>query len=191
MKHLYIIAGANGAGKTTASYTVLPDLLECREFVNADEIARGLSPFNPASVNFTAGRLMIERMHELLHEGVDFGIETTLSSSSLVQFVKLAKRKRYNVTLVFFWLNSEQLAINRVAQRVKEGGHDIPKEVIRRRYHRGLRNFFTEFSVLVHEWIIVDNSGRPYQMITHHRRNRTVIEKPDIWTALKAQYSAK
>lgn len=140
MPHLYIIAGCNGAGKTTASYTVLPEMLGCREFVNADEIARGLSPFNPGSVAIEAGRLMLQRMDDLLSEGTDFAFETTLATRSYVRFIEQAHAKGYFVTLLYFWLPTPQQAVERVATRVREGGHDIPREVICRRYRMGLKN---------------------------------------------------
>ena len=134
MPKLYIIAGCNGAGKTTASYTVLPEMLDCREFVNADEIAKGLSPFNPESVAIDAGRLMLQRMDDLLIAGEDFAFETTLATRSYVKFIDQAHAMGYFVSLLFFWLPTPELAIVRVATRVSKGGHDIPEEVIRRRY---------------------------------------------------------
>jgi len=140
MPNLYIIAGCNGAGKTTASYTILPEILDCREFVNADNIAAGLSPFNPESVAIEAGRIMLKRIDELLNEGADFALETTLSTRSYVPFIKKAKQAGYEVTLLYFWLDSPQTAYNRVAKRVSEGGHDIPIDVIKRRYFRGIKN---------------------------------------------------
>lgn len=126
-KVLYIISGCNGAGKTTASYTVLPEVLECREFVNADEIAKGLSPFNPESVAIDAGRLMLQRIQELLKMNETFSIETTLSTKSYKNLVIKAHNLGYQVKLIFFWLDTPETAINRVAQRVSEGGHGIPK----------------------------------------------------------------
>lgn len=140
MPKLYIIAGCNGAGKTTASYTVLPEMLGCKEFVNADEIAKGLSPFNPESVAIEAGRLMLQRMDDLLSEGADFAFETTLATRSYVKFIERAHAKGYFVTLLYFWLPTPEQAIERVATRVSEGGHNIPSDVIRRRYANGLRN---------------------------------------------------
>ena len=105
MPNLYIISGCNGAGKTTASFTILPEMLDCKEFVNADEIARGLSPFQPENVSFQAGRIMIERIEELIALEVDFGFETTLTTLSYVNTIKLAKEKGYTVTLIYFWLD--------------------------------------------------------------------------------------
>jgi predicted ABC-type ATPase len=125
-KHnLYIIAGCNGAGKTTASFTVLPEMLNCKEFVNADEIARGLSPFNPEGVAIEAGRLMISRIIELLKEGTTFAFETTLATRSYVKLIRQAQKRGYFVTLLFFSLETPEQAVKRVEKRVSEGGHNI------------------------------------------------------------------
>ena len=159
MPKLYIIAGCNGAGKTTASYTVLPEMLGCREFVNADEIAKGLSPFNPESVAIEAGRLMLQRMDDLLSEGEDFAFETTLATRSYVKFVERAHAKGYFVSLLFFWLPTPELAVERVATRVSEGGHNIPSDVIRRRYANGIRNLTTLYTPIGDYWTIYDNSA--------------------------------
>ena len=133
-KILYIIAGCNGAGKTTASFTILPEIWHCQEFVNADEIARGLSPLNPNSMAIPAGRIMLQRIDELLQQGVSFSIETTLATRSYVQLIKRAQAEGYTVNLLFFWLESPEMAVQRVAKRVSKGGHDIPAEDVFRRY---------------------------------------------------------
>ena len=121
-KQLYIIAGCNGAGKTTASFTILPDILECKEFINADEIARGLSPFQPDKVGIEAGRIMLHRIQELLFQGKTFAFETTLATKSYKNTIKQTQSLGYTVTLVFFSLDSIELAIDRVKTRVLEGG---------------------------------------------------------------------
>lgn len=157
----YIIAGCNGAGKTTASFTVLPDALECREFVNADEIARGLSPFNPEETAIEAGRLMLSRIDWLLAHHKTFAIETTLATRSYRGTVAKAHKEGYQVILVYLWLPSPEVAMCRVEQRVRNGGHNIPPEVIRQRFYRGLRNLFEIFMPIVDEWIIYDNSRYP------------------------------
>lgn len=154
---LYIIAGCNGAGKTTASYSVLPKLLDCKEFINADEIARGLSPFNPESVAIEAGRLMLQRINQLLIQGKTFAIETTLATRSYSSLIERAKKAGYQVVLLFFWLSSPEMAIERVAKRVREGGHNIPTEIIIRRYWLGLQNFFNIFAHKVDSWMFFDN----------------------------------
>ena len=161
---LFIIAGCNGAGKTTASYSVLPDLLECREFINADEIAKGLSPFNPQSVAIEAGKLMLQRIDLLLCQGKTFAIETTLSTRSYASLVSRAHKQSYNVVLLFFWLPSPAMAVARVAKRVSEGGHDIPTETIHRRYWLGLQNFFNIFAPIVDSWSFYDNVNSPVEL---------------------------
>ena len=164
-KHLYIISGCNGAGKTTASYTVLPEILKVKEFVNADEIARGLSPFNPEGMAIEAGRLMLLRIDELLLKGWDFAIETTLATRSYSRLVQRAQAMGYTVHLMFFWLNSVNLAEERVETRVQLGGHNIAKHIIKRRYHLGLHNLFEVFIPIVDDWMIVDNSDLPREMV--------------------------
>ena len=178
MPKLYIISGCNGAGKTTASYTVLPEILHCKEFVNADEIARGLSPFNPESVAIEAGRLMLSRMNELLEEGGDFAFETTLATRSYTSFIKQAQAKGYYVSLVYFWLESPELAIDRVKMRVAAGGHNIQEEVIRRRYKSGIKNLFNLYTPICDYWIILDNSKLPFKVIAKGNKNdiQTIID---------------
>lgn len=161
MPNLYIIAGCNGAGKTTASFNVLPKTLDCDEFVNADEIARGISPFHPEKVAIEAGKIMLKRIDKLIAARTDFAIETTLTTTTYQQTIRSAQAKGYEVTLLFFWLNSEELAINRVKQRVSEGGHNIPAETIRRRYRRGIHHLFAIFLDLCDNYLIVDNSEKP------------------------------
>lgn len=176
MKKLFIIGGCNGAGKTTASYTVLPEMLGCKEFVNADEIAKGLSPFNPESVAIEAGRLMLRRMEDLLFEGADFAFETTLATRSYVGFIRKAQQLGYFVTLVYFWLPTPEQAIERVATRVREGGHSIPPEVIRRRYANGLRNLIELYTPICDFWTIYDNSSadQHIKIVATGRKNATI-----------------
>ena len=164
-KTLYIISGCNGAGKTTASYTVLPEILDCREYVNADEIAKGLSPFNPESVAIEAGRLMLERIDYLMTAGVSFSIETTLATKSYVNLVRRAHKQGYNVKLLFFWLESPEMAKLRVAERVAKGGHNIPEDVIERRYYAGIRNLFNLSMNEVDYWAIFMNTKKPMTSI--------------------------
>jgi predicted ABC-type ATPase len=155
---LYIIAGCNGAGKTTASFSVLPQALQCPEFVNADEIARGLSPFHPEDVAVEAGRLMLQRIDFLLSKHSSFAIETTLATRSYHRLVRRAQQQGYKVVLLFFWLESPQMAERRVAKRVMEGGHNIPKDVIHRRYWLGLNNLFNIYMPIVDAWMLYDNN---------------------------------
>lgn len=185
-KNLYIISGCNGAGKTTASYTVLPEILNCKEFVNADEIARGLSPFNPESVAIEAGRLMLQRIEFLLEKDTSFSIETTLSTKSYINLVRRAQEKGFSVRILFFWLNSSELAIRRVAERVAKGGHNIPEPIIRRRYTAGLKNLFNLFMDQVDYWDIYDNSDYPRKQIACGGKNaKTIINEDFLFNQLK------
>ena len=160
--NLYIIAGPNGAGKTTASFNLLPEILHCPNFVNADEIARGLSPFAPETVAIQAGRIMLLRIEELLPQKVDFAIETTLSTRSYVSLVKRAQKLGYKVHLIFFYLENEEQAIQRVAQRVSQGGHNIPEEDIRRRFKRGLHNLLHLYEPICDNVHILNNTSKAH-----------------------------
>ena len=168
-KKLYIIGGCNGAGKTTASFNILPELLNCKEFVNADEIARGLSPFQPEKVSIEAGRLMLTRIDELIQSNQDFSFETTLSTRSFVNTIDRAKSAGYFVTLIFFWLESVELAKDRVKKRVSEGGHHIENEVISRRYKLGIKNLFNLYSDRVDSLFIFDNSALESDLIAEKK----------------------
>jgi predicted ABC-type ATPase len=186
LPNIYIIAGCNGAGKTTASFTVLPEMLDCNEFVNADEIAKGLSPFQPETVSFHAGRIMLERITELIDLEVDFAFETTLTTISYKNTIEFARLKGYKITLLFFWLNDVKLAIERVATRVSEGGHNIPEEVIIRRYFKGLANLTNIFIDICDYWIVIDNSTNPYKFIAEGALNLPVtIYENEIWSKIK------
>ena len=165
MPKMYIISGCNGSGKTTASYTLLPEMLECYQFVNSDEFAKSLSPFDPSSASIAASRYMLLKFKYLLNRGSDFGIETTLATRSLIKMVKDAKSKGYEITLLYFWLQSPELAIKRVRDRVLAGGHNIPEDVIRRRYGRGVHYLFEEYIGLCDRWILADNSKNPFSVI--------------------------
>lgn len=170
MPKLYIISGCNGSGKTTASYTLLPDLLECREFVNSDEFAKSLSPFDPSEASVTASRYMLMKINYLLGRYADFAIETTLATRSLVKIIQQAKNVGYEVTILYFWLNSPELAIQRVRDRVISGGHNIPEAVIRRRYVMGLEYFFHIYKDLCDYWKLADNSKSPFSLIAEGSR---------------------
>ena len=172
---LYIIAGCNGAGKTTASFTILPEILGCKEFINADEIAKGLSPFQPESVAVQAGRIMLTRMDELLQKGETFAFETTLATKSYKQKIEWAQANGYEVTLLFFWLDSPNIAKERVAQRVAEGGHNIPLETIERRYYNGIANLFTIYIDMVDICYIFDNSEGRKELIAQKERHKDIV----------------
>jgi predicted ABC-type ATPase len=186
MAELYIISGCNGAGKTTASYTILPEILNCHEFVNADNIAAGISPFNPEGVAIESARIMLARIGELLELNVDFALETTLATRSYASLIRKAQSRGYNVTLLYFWLNSPEVAIERVAKRVAEGGHNIPEETIIRRYYRGIRNFFSIYKSICDRWVVIDNMGlRPIVIAKGNFRFENFVFDQKAWERIK------
>ena len=188
-KQLYIIAGCNGAGKTTASFTILPEVLDCKEFINADEIAKGLSPFQPESVAMQAGRIMLARMDELLQKGETFAFETTLATKSYKQKIEWAQANGYEVTLLFFWLDSSNMAKKRVAQRVSEGGHSIPSQTIERRYHNGIANLFAIYIDMVDICYIFDNSeGERTPIAKKYKGGKEIIYNTDLYNQMKNSY---
>lgn len=191
-KNLYVIAGCNGAGKTTASFTILPEILDCKEFVNADEIAKGLSPFQPEKVAVEAGRIMISRINNLLEDELSFAFETTLATKSYKNKILLARNKGYTVTLLFFWLQTIDLAKERVATRVLEGGHNIPKDVIERRYINGIKNLFSIYIPLVDELMIFDNSQMKSELIaSKSTMSSLIVLNEQKFNFLKSYYEKK
>ena len=179
MPRLYIISGCNGAGKTTASYTMLPEMLECSEFVNSDEFAKGLSPFKPEKASIQASRYMITKIRYLLKKQKDFAVETTLATRTLLKTVRMAQNAGYTVTLLYFWLNSPELAIERVRARVEAGGHDIPEETVRRRYQVGIDYFFHYYSPICERWILADNSQIPFRVIAEGSKSEILTIKDE------------
>ncbi|MFH0920987.1 MAG: zeta toxin family protein [Fibrobacterota bacterium] len=163
--HLYIIAGPNGAGKTTFATKFLPEYAHCDEFINADLIARGISPFAPEKAALGAGKLLLQRIRSLSAARIDFGFETTLSGKAYVPLLKSLKTEGYALHLFFLWLKSMDLACRRVQDRMVKGGHYIPRNVIRRRYKAGLANFFDLYEPLLDTWMILNNSGKNPELI--------------------------
>lgn len=179
MQRLFIISGCNGAGKTTASYTLLPEMLECRQYVNSDEFAKGLAPFDPESVSVQASRLMLMRIRYLFSKKEDFSIETTLATRSLLKMIREAQAEGYFVTLMYFWLNSPDLAVARVKARVEAGGHNIPEETVRRRYRVGIKYFFRDYAPLCDRWILADNSQVPFRVIAEGYKDDVTVIKDE------------
>lgn len=174
-KVLYIIAGCNGAGKSTASFTVLPHWLHIKNFVNADEIAKGIAPFQPEKAAFASGRIMLEQIEKLIEEEESFAIETTLATKSYVQKIRWAKSKKYKIRLIYIYLPSKKLAIQRVKERVLSGGHHIPASIIRRRYDRGLHNLFYLYKNEVDQWLILENSTGELKLIAEGKKDYTIF----------------
>ncbi len=184
-----VIAGPNGAGKSTTAPALLRDLLGIREFVNADAIAQGMSGFDPDAAAIAAGRTMLDRIHRLAAARRDFAFETTLASRSFAPWIADLRRSGYEFALVFLWLPSPEIAIARVAQRVAAGGHDVPATTIRRRFDRGLANFFQLYRPLANQWFMYDNSalGAPRIVATGRHSDEIEIFDEKTWNVLQAR----
>lgn len=186
MPKLYIISGCNGAGKTTASYSLLPEMLSCSQFVNSDEFAKSLSPFSPGSASIQASKLMLLKTNYLFKRHEDFAIETTLATRSLKKMIIRAKSEGYEVMLLYFWLNSPDLAVARVKARVAAGGHNIDEPTIRRRYVVGLHYFFNDYLPLADRWILADNSEIPFRVVAEGRKDGMIIKDSETYEKIKA-----
>jgi predicted ABC-type ATPase len=185
MKEIVILAGPNGAGKTTAARKLLPRFSNIQEFLNADEFARAISPEDPGSAALAAGRRMLARMRELVARDHSFGLESTLSGRSYLSLLKRCKEAGWRITLLFLWLPSPEAAIMRVAQRVQEGGHGLPPEVVRRRYFAGLSNFLDLYLPFATELEVYDNSSRPARIARRAEGGELRILDPKRWSKLK------
>ena len=188
--YLFIIAGPNGAGKTTLSPFLLRDALDLTEYINADPIAQGLSGFRPESVDFEAGRIMLRRIHALAERRSNFAFETTLATRSYAPWIKKIKNEAYTVHLLFLSLKTSEVAIQRVKERVRMGGHNVPEEVISRRFRRGIRNFFELYMPLVNTWGFYDNSfpGTPVLIALGRGKRATRIFQRSAWEGFKKHH---
>ena len=186
MPRMYIISGCNGSGKTTASYTLLPELLDCSEFVNSDEFAKSLAPFHPETAYITASRYMLKKLQYLFSKREDFCIETTLATRSLVGIIGNAKELGYTVTILYFWVSSPELALARVHKRVLEGGHNIPENVLRRRYEMGLKYFFESYAPICDRWILADNSSSPFRIVAEGSSQGTFIRDEEKYKTVRS-----
>jgi predicted ABC-type ATPase len=182
---VYVIAGPNGAGKTTFAAQFLPGFVVCRQFLNADLIAAGLSPFAPETQNVRAGRLLLERIGELSAARESFGFETTLAGRTYARLIGGLKQQGYRIILFFLWLPSADLAVERVASRVRQGGHPVPEIDIRRRFGSGLRNFFHLYRRVVDDWWLFDASRLPPVLIAGEGNGLGVVAQPDLFTAIE------
>jgi predicted ABC-type ATPase len=189
--NIIIVAGPNGAGKTTAAADILVGALSVHEFVNADIIAKGLSSFQPESVAFDAGRIMLQRLHQLTDQRADVAFETTLASRTFASWIKTLAATGYQFHLLFFWLPSADMAIGRVRTRVLEGGHHVPDDVIRRRYEGGLRNFFRLYRPLAASWQFYDNSvHRKRRLIASGALHQaTMVFDSDLWNNISKEWT--
>ena len=190
MPRMYIISGCNGSGKTTASYTLLPELLDCSEFVNSDEFAKSLAPFHPETAYITASRYMLKKLRYLFTRREDFCIETTLATRSLLKTVRMAQDQGYFVTVVYLWLRSPEIAVKRVAARVEAGGHDVAPDVIRRRYYTGLEYFFDLYSPVCDKWMLVDNSETDFRIIAEGSAKGTTVRDLPTYQLIKETHDS-
>jgi len=181
---LYIIAGPNGAGKTTFAREFLPHYADCKQFVNADFIAGGLAPFSPETAALRAGRLLLEQIRLLADKRSDFGFETTLSGVTYVSLLRRLKAEGYAIHVFFLWLPDVKIALARIADRVRRGGHDIPEEVVRRRFHKGLQNLFRLYRTLLDSWTIFDNSGVLPHPIAREEVGELRVFDEDLFTKI-------
>ena len=188
--HIVVIAGANGSGKSTAAPALLQGTLGVNEFVNADAIAVGLSAFQPETVAFRAGRIMLERLRQLANQRVNFAFETTLATRSFSPWIANLRQTGYRFHLIFLWLPSPELAIARVQERVRTGGHDVPDETIRRRYRAGIRNFFQLYRPLADTWRFYNNSDTAQPRIIASGKCEIVdaIYDAGIWESIVSKY---
>jgi predicted ABC-type ATPase len=189
MPNIVVIAGPNGAGKSTTAPILLKETFATTEFVNADVIAQGLSGFAPESVALEAGRVMLQRLKQLASERKSFAFETTLASRSLAPWIRKEKGKDYRFILIFLYLNSPDVAIQRVKERVLLGGHDVPEDVIRRRYKAGVRNFFEMYAPIADAWKFYDNSAyaAPELIAEHTPESSLMVYKEELWLTLQNQ----
>ncbi|MBN1365882.1 MAG: zeta toxin family protein [Syntrophaceae bacterium] len=180
-KNVYIIAGPNGSGKTTFASLFLPDYVKCPNFVNADMIAGGLAPFKPRAAAIKAGKLVLQQIHEFANRGVDFAFETTLAGRSYIRTLSDLKKKGYALHLFFLWIPSPELALARIKERVREGGHDVPAEDVRRRFARGINNFFKLYEPGLDSWILFDNSKAKPVLIAKRRNGHRELIDEDLF----------
>jgi predicted ABC-type ATPase len=181
---IYLIAGCNGAGKTTFAKEFLPKEVKCLRFLNADEIARGLSPLDPSAGAVKAARLLLREVHETIRDGKTFGLESTVSGLTYIRVLRDAQRRGYAVKLFYLWLPSAEVAVRRVRERVRKGGHDVPAADVRRRFERSLRNLVRQYLPLADEWRILDNSGSLPRLVADGTPTGTRVLDETIFSAI-------
>ena len=182
--NLYIVAGPNGAGKTTFAREFLPHYAKCRNFVNADLIAQGLSPFSPTAAGLKAGRLLLKQIHEFAARRADFAFETTLSGKTYASLLRLLQQQGYRTYLFFLWIPSVELALARIRNRVAEGGHDVPVADVRRRFNRSVRNFFSVYRSLLDGWMLFNNSTARPSLIAEERHGKLTVVDAELLTKI-------
>jgi predicted ABC-type ATPase len=189
--NVYIIAGPNGAGKTTFAREFLPRFAECKNFINADLIALGVSPFSPATAAFRAGRLMLGEIGQYARRRADFGFETTLSGLSHVKLIRNLIKAGYQSHIFYLWVPRVELALDRVRERVLRGGHDVPEIIVRRRFDRSIRNFLTHYRLLAESWTLFDNSEETPEIVASDAGGKVSIISGSKYKDLVARYGGK
>ena len=190
-KNVYIIAGSNGSGKTTFANKFLPDYVKCPSFINADLIAKGLSPFNPQKAAIKAGRLVLDQINDLKNQGVDFAFETTLSGKAYRNHFNELKDSGYQLHLFYLWIPSFQLALARIKDRVSEGGHNVPAQDVKRRFSRSLSNLFRIYRPLLNSWMIFDNSGIKPLLIAMENSGKLTIDNKSLFLKITKSTGVK
>src|SRR4030095_1177042 len=185
---IYVIAGPNGAGKTTFAREFLPRYADCKNFINADLIAQGMSPFSPETMAFRAGRLMLEEIEAYANRRESFGFETTLAGSGYLTLLQGLKQSGYELHFFYLWVHTVSLALDRVKSRVLQGGHDVPEEVVRRRFDRSLRNFLLRYRFLADSWMFFDNKGSTPAIVAFQERGTDYIINQAVYEKLSGQY---
>ncbi len=183
-KNVYIIAGPNGSGKTTFAKKFLPNYADCTNFINADLIAQGLSPFSPSIAAMKAGRLVLKEIQELADKGANFAFETTLSGKTYLSFLKALKNKDYQIHLFFLWIPSLNLALERIKDRVASGGHDVPAVDVRRRFRRSIENFLSVYKPLLDSWMLFDNSEEKPHLVAEKTGDKLSIKDTELYSKI-------
>lgn len=186
-KNVYIIAGPNGSGKTTFAKKFLPDYAKCPNFINADLIAQGLSPFSPSTAAIRAGRLVLEQIHSLAGKNSDFAFETTLSGKSYISFLKELKEIGYSINIFFLWIPNAELALSRIKDRVTTGGHDVPAVDVRRRFYRGIYNFIHYYKPLADTWLLFNNADSTPKLIARERNGQVDVVDNEMFDKMIKQ----
>lgn len=190
-KNVYIIAGPNGSGKTTFATTFLPEYAKCNLFINADLIAQGLSPFSPQTVAIKSGKLVLEQIKQYSEKGVDFSFESTISGVTYLKYLKMLKEKQYKINIFFLWIPSSRLAIARVQNRVKQGGHNVPVKDIKRRFDRSIKKFFKNYIILADKWILFNNAAIIPKIIALKQNSHIEIVDQDLFAKIVGKFGVK
>jgi predicted ABC-type ATPase len=188
---LFVIAGPNGVGKTTFAREFLPKYADCKNFVNADLIAQGMAPFSPETAAIRAGKMMLSEMQSFAKRRLPFAFETTLSGRTYMGLLRRQKAQGYEVHLFFLRVESVDLALLRVRERVMRGGHDVPEPVVRRRFDRSIRNFLVHYRRLADSWTLFDNSGATPRLVAFEKNEEVRIIDDDLFKALVKRYDRR